>query len=205
MKPRLYLTTPPDADPDALAEALDAADVACLRVYGADDAELAAAVRRFAPVAHARNAALLLADAPDAVDALGADGVHFDPGAPDRLTAARERLGSDRIIGVSCGVSRHAGLVAGEQGVDFVAFGPVGEGEAEPALFAWWQELIEVPVVAEGGLTPGAAAALWGAADFLHLGAEIWRAPDGPVAAIRAFDVALDAAGRAHADQAAPG
>ena len=40
--------------------------------------------------------------------------------------------------------------------------------------------MIEVPVVAEGGITPEVAAALAGAVDFVALGDELWSAPDGP-------------------------
>ena len=44
--------------------------------------------------------------------------------------------------------------------------------------------MIEVPVVAEGGLTPELAGDLAGAVDFLALGDEIWTAPGGEMAAL---------------------
>ena len=47
--------------------------------------------------------------------------------------------------------------------------------------------MIEVPVVAEGGLTLDLAADLAGIADFIALGDEIWNAPEGPVAALRSY------------------
>jgi thiamine-phosphate pyrophosphorylase len=47
--------------------------------------------------------------------------------------------------------------------------------------------MIEVPVVAEGGLTPALARALAGTADFLALGDELWSAPEGPAAALAVF------------------
>ena len=43
--------------------------------------------------------------------------------------------------------------------------------------------MIEVPVVAEGALTPELVAELAPVADFLAIGDEIWRAED-PVAAL---------------------
>jgi thiamine-phosphate pyrophosphorylase len=49
-------------------------------------------------------------------------------------------------------------MAAGENGADYIAFSPVGDmglGDdirAERDLFAWWSEMIELPVVAEGGL-----------------------------------------------------
>ena len=100
-------------------------------------------------------------------------------------------LTPDAIVGAFCGTSRHDGMTAAEIGADYVSFGPVsagllGDGTlAEPELFQWWSEMIEVPVVAEGGLTPDAIAAIAPFADFLCLGDEIWRHQDGPTAALR--------------------
>ena len=97
----------------------------------------------------------------------------------------RKALGADAIVGAFARASRHEGLTAGEIGADYVSFGPVGatglgDGTTAPLeLFEWWSEMIEVPVVAEGGLTPDLAAALAAVADFLALGDEIWTAPDG--------------------------
>jgi thiamine-phosphate pyrophosphorylase len=47
--------------------------------------------------------------------------------------------------------------------------------------------MIEVPVVAEGALTPELAAELARTADFVALGDELWMHPDGPEAALSAF------------------
>jgi thiamine-phosphate pyrophosphorylase len=84
-------------------------------------------------------------------------------------------------------------MTAGEIGADYVAFGPVsdsslGDGTLAPLeLFEWWSETIEVPLVAEGGLTPDLAEALAPYAEFLALGDEIWSAREGPVAALAEF------------------
>ena len=75
-------------------------------------------------------------------------------------------------------------------GADYVAFGPVGPSplgdgsQAPDDLFAWWSEMIEVPVVAEGALTTDRVAALAPVTDFFGVGEEIWRAED-PVAALK--------------------
>jgi len=45
-------------------------------------------------------------------------------------------------------------------------------------LFEWWAQMIEVPVVAEGGLTDDALRSLAPFADFVALGAEVWSADD---------------------------
>ena len=98
-------------------------------------------------------------------------------------------MGADAIVGAFAGASRHDGLGAGEAGADYVSFGPcgpsaLGQGETAPAdLFSWWSEVVEVPVVAEGALTPALIAELSPITDFIALGPEIWSAPD-PVAAL---------------------
>jgi thiamine-phosphate pyrophosphorylase len=119
----------------------------------------------------------------------GLDGVHLPDGARN-VRAARKTLGADAIVGSFCGASRHDGMNAGEAGADYVAFGPVagaglGDGTlAERDLFAWWSEMIEVPVVAEGGFSPEVVETLAPVADFIALGEEIWRADD-PLEALR--------------------
>ena len=96
---------------------------------------------------------------------LGLDGVHLTDGAR-QVRAARKALGADAIVGAFARASRHDGMTAAEIGADYVSFGPVGatglgDGSVAPLdLFAWWSEMIEVPVVAEGGLTPALAADL---------------------------------------------
>ena len=47
-----------------------------------------------------------------------------------------------------------------------------------PDLFAWWSEVIEVPIVAEGAVDIDTARALAPVIDFLALGDEIWAADD---------------------------
>ena len=122
---------------------------------------------------------------------LGLDGVHLPDGARG-VRAARKELGADAIVGAFCGGSRHDGITAAEAGADYVAFGPVGgPGDLAPdEIFAWWSEMIEVPVVAEGGLDPAALARLAPMADFFALGEEIWATED-PAATLRTLAAAF--------------
>ena len=68
-----------------------------------------------------------------------------------------------------------------------MAFGPItpfGDvAAAEDDLFQWWSDVVEVPVVAEGGLSPDSVARLAPMTDFFAIGEEIWSADD-PVAAL---------------------
>jgi thiamine-phosphate pyrophosphorylase len=193
---RLYLVTPPVFEaglPDRIAALLDGFDFACLRLQLATavEDEVARAADALRPVAHARDVPLVVADHHRLVARLGLDGVHLGDGAR-QVRAVRKALGADAIVGAFARASRHEGMTAGEMGADYVSFGPVGasglgDGQVAPLeLFEWWSEMIEVPVVAEGGLTPDAATALAGKADFIALGAELWTAED-PAKALAAY------------------
>lgn len=107
------------------------------------------------------NAALLLLGDPVGA-AAAADGVHLTD--PMAVAAARRVLGPERIIGAACGSSRHAAMVAGEAGADYVMFGAIDEEpEAQDGLFdlvAWWSELFVLPCAAAGRMDVAQAAAL---------------------------------------------
>jgi thiamine-phosphate pyrophosphorylase len=191
-RPQLYLVTPPDFGledfPDQLSAALDAVPVACLRMALAtrDEDRLARSADALREVAHARDVPLVIDRHLALVARLGLDGVHLTDGSRG-VRAARKDLGSDAIVGAFCGASRHDGLTAAESGADYVAFGPVGGTLGELAgddLFAWWSEMIEIPIVAEGGLDAERLAALSPVTDFFALGEEVWSTPD-PVATLR--------------------
>ncbi len=102
---------------------------------------------------------------------LGCDGLHMSADAA-LFARARDVLGTDAIMGVDCGTSRHAAMQMGEAGADYVGFGPVapvstpddqdldlnkGSIDTGDELFApetiielvdWWQQLFEVPCLA---------------------------------------------------------
>lgn len=200
-QPQIYLVTPPVLDtqtfPQTLARVLDGAEIACIRLdmvsRDEDDVSRAADVLR--EVAHARDIALVVTDHVLLAERLGLDGVHLSDAARS-VRAARKALGADAIVGSFCGTSRHDGMTAGEAGADYVGFGPVGasslgDGAVAPVeLFQWWSEMIEVPVVAEGGLDPELVAALAPHTDFFGIGAEIWG-HDDPLAALKSLTAAL--------------
>lgn len=202
---RLYLITPP-VIPDlaAFARDLDAAlgagDLAALqiRLKPADDAAILAAVEALAPVARARGVAVILNDRPDLAARSGCDGVHL--GQSDAsLAEARRLLGPDAMIGVTCHDSRELAMEAAEAGADYVAFGaffPTATKETlhrpDPEILTIWQETVEIPCVAIGGITAETAGDLARAgADFVAVSSAVWSAPGGPAAAVRAFNLAL--------------
>ncbi|MEM9392256.1 MAG: thiamine phosphate synthase [Pseudomonadota bacterium] len=193
-QPQLYLITPPEFDlldfPVRLARVLDARAIACLRLSLAtrDEDRIARAADACREVAHARDVPIVIDSHWMMVARHGLDGVHLGDGARS-VRKIRKEVGSDPIVGAYCSASRHDGLTAGEAGADYVAFGPVaagliGSGEiADAELFHWWSEMIEVPVVAEGGLTTALVDTLRDRTDFFGIGEEIWAAED-PVAAL---------------------
>jgi thiamine-phosphate pyrophosphorylase len=203
---RLYLVTPVSAGPtfaDTLARALDAGDVAAvqLRLKDASDDHWRQTIDALRPVAQYRDVAFLLNDRADLVRQTGCDGVHV--GQTDMpAREARALIGPSLTLGVTCHDSRDLAMTAGEDGADYVAFGaffPTATKEAptraEAEILAWWSELMELPCVAIGGITPENCRPLVQAgADFLAVVGAVWAHPDGPAAGVRAMNAAISAA-----------
>lgn len=184
LAPQLYLIVPVGAEPDALSpmlsELLDRFEVGCIRIPGAgDESKLGRMADTVRDIAHARDIAVVIDDHIQLAQRHGLDGVHLTGGAK-QVRYARKELGPDAIVGAFCGASRHDGMNAAEAGADYVSFGPagttgLGSGETAPLdLFAWWSEMIEVPVVAEGGLDAELIGKLAPLTDFFAIGPEIW-------------------------------
>jgi thiamine-phosphate pyrophosphorylase len=199
---RLYLITPPAIEDVAafartLDEALAAGDVAAIQVR-LNDGVIARAVHAIAPVALKHGVAVILNDRPDLAARLDCDGVHI--GQEDGTVAeARRLVGPDRMVGVTCHDSRHLGMEASEAGADYVAFGAFFETttkqaltRADPEILSIWQEVMQVPCVAIGGITVKTTAELAQAgADFIAVSAAVWNHPQGPAAAVAAFNAEI--------------
>jgi thiamine-phosphate pyrophosphorylase len=188
-QPQIYLITPHDFDietfPAQLNSVLAAHDVSCVRVALStrDEARIIKCADAVREICHQHDVAVVIESHVLMVERLGLDGVHFKDGG--RLVRKiRKELGDDAIIGAFCGPSRHDGMNACEGGADYVSFGPLsgsslGDGTlAERDVFEWWSEMIEVPVVAEGGLTLDIVRDLAPITDFFAFGDEIWETPD---------------------------
>lgn len=205
---RLYLITPPRIDDvdlfaATLETALEAGDVACVQIRcktgdRIDEAATRAVGEAIIPMLQARNIAVVINDSPALALDLGADGVHVGP-EDVSVKEARRLLGPDAIVGATCKDSRHVAMEAGEAGADYVAFGAFHPTQtkavtaaADPDILTWWQEMMELPCVAIGGITPENAEALVRAgADFLAVCSGVWDHPEGPAAAIAGFNVAM--------------
>jgi thiamine-phosphate pyrophosphorylase len=101
---------------------------------------------------------LIINDDVDLCESAGAGGVHL--GRQDAsIESARNRLGPEAIIGVTCHSSIEAALVAERSGADYVAFGRFFPSFSKPeASAANLQTLIQarqaltIPIVAIGGI-----------------------------------------------------
>ncbi len=132
---------------------------------------------------------LIINDDPEFAHQIGADGVHLGKDDTD-IKSARERLGEQAIIGVSCYNSLELALTAQSQGADYVAFGcffsSASKPHATPAninLLTAAKSQINIPIVAIGGITPENAGQLVTAgADYLAVIQGIYGHPDPQLA-----------------------
>lgn len=201
---QLYLISPLEvggAFPRRLETALAAGPVAAFqfRVKGIDEHEAARLAGPLQDICAAHDCAFIVNDSISLAKRLGADGVHLGQGDGD-VRDARELLGREAQIGVTCHASRHLAMEAGEAGADYVAFGAFfpsatkdSEHRPEPDLLAWWQRLFEIPCVAIGGIAPANCAPLVAAgADFLAVSGAVWSGDEAE--AVAAFHRAIAAA-----------
>ena len=138
----------------------------------------------------AHGVTFIVNDDADLALAVDAAGVHL--GRDDMsIAAARARLGSAAIIGVSCYDSLDRAAAAVREGADYIAFGSFFPStvkpdavRATPALLTVAKARWNVPVVAIGGITAARAAPLIAAgADALAVISAVFAAPDVGAAA----------------------
>jgi len=194
---QLYLVSPLDVTggfADRLARALGAGPVAAFqfRVKDIDQHAAAALAEPLQRICADREVAFIVNDSIALAKRLGADGVHLGQQDGDPREA-RDALGPDAQIGVTCHDSRHLAMEAGEGSADYVAFGafyPTTTKEVEhrpdPSILSWWATMFEIPSVAIGGITPVNAPPLVTAgADFLAVCGAVWGGDEA--AAVKAF------------------
>ncbi|MEZ5744079.1 MAG: thiamine phosphate synthase [Sphingomonadaceae bacterium] len=205
---QLYLISPLEVGgdfPERLARALDAlvednpVSAFQFRVKDVDQHEAARLAEPLQEICAARDVAFIVNDSISLAKRLGADGVHLGQQDGDPREA-REVLGREAQIGVTCHDSRHLAMEAGDAGADYVAFGAFFptttkevEHHAELDLLEWWQAVFEIPCVAIGGITPDNCGPLVKAgADFLAVSGAVWNGDEA--AAVTAFAEAMAAA-----------
>jgi len=200
---QLYLISPLDVGggfPARLERAIVAGDGAVtafqFRVKDIDQHQAAALAQPLQAICAKHDVAFIVNDSVALAKRLKADGVHLGQkdGSPKE---AREELGREAQIGVTCHASKHLAMEAGEAGADYVAFGaffPSSTKETEhrpdPEVLEWWSGLFEIPCVAIGGITPENCAPLVKAgADFLAVSGAVWTGDEA--AAVQSFVTSL--------------
>ncbi|RDE18019.1 thiamine phosphate synthase [Motiliproteus coralliicola] len=115
----------------------------------------------------------------------GADGVHL--GQTDgSLEQARQRLGNDAIIGITCHDSLELAQQAQQGGADYVAFGAFFSSATKPdarpapmSLLTEAKQQLSVPVVAIGGINrDNAGQLIEQGADMIAVIGDLFGHPD---------------------------
>ena len=196
---QLYLISPLDVGgefPQRLERAIAAGKGLVtafqFRVKGVDQHQAAALAEPLQAICAAHEVAFIVNDSVPLAKRLKADGVHLGQGDGDPVEA-REELGRDAQIGVTCHASMHLAMEAGEAGADYVAFGAFFEsttkekGDAERPttdLIERWVKLFEIPAVAIGGITAENCQPLVAAgADFLAVSGGVWNGDEAEAVA----------------------
>jgi thiamine-phosphate pyrophosphorylase len=196
---QLYLISPLQVGgdfPAKLEEALAAGPVAAFqfRVKDIDQHDAAALAEPLQAICAKYDVAFIVNDSVALAKRLRADGAHLGQGDGD-VREAREILGRDAQIGVTCHNSRHLAMEAADAGADYVAFGafyPTNtkavDHVAELDTLKKWSLVTEIPCVAIGGITPDNARPLVEAgADFLAVSSAVWNHRRGPARAVEEF------------------
>ena len=199
---RLYLITPILEDASfapRLAEACEGGRVAAVlvRLAKADERSLINLVKALAPSAQDHGAALIVsvegeADLAAIAARGGADGVHAIAPPAARIRDLRDRLKSERAIGVGGIRTKDDAMTFGEAGVDYLLFGEPRADGSLPALdtvierAAWWAEIFETPCVAYAPTFDAIAPLAATNVEFVALGDALWSHPDGPAKAVKA-------------------
>lgn len=198
---RLYLITPVLEDASfapQLSEACATGAVAAvlLRLASADERSLTNQVKALAPAAQEHGAAVIIttegkADLATIAARGGADGVHI-AGDPALARELRERLKSERALGVGAIRTKDDAMTLGEAGVDYLLFGEPRPDGSLPSLesvverASWWAEIFETPCAAYAPSLDAVETLAATNAEFVALGDAIWSHPDGPAAAVKA-------------------
>ena len=195
----------PARDPGAAVAPLLAAGVALVQYRCKGDAARARGTGRRARAASLQSACaragvpFIVNDDVELARAIGADGVHL--GRDDAPPAhAREYLGRNRLIGVSCYASGTRAQQAARDGADYVAFGAVFASATKPHATHVAPDVLRaltarapLPVCAIGGIRPdNARTVLCCGVEMIAAASGILQADD-PRAAVEDYLDALRA------------
>lgn len=185
----LYLITPDDADSErflARVSSVLCRDIAVLQYRNklANTDQMHKQASALLSLCRNLGIIFIINDDIGLAHSLGADGVHLGEQDGD-LKTARNLLGANAIIGMSCYNSLALAEKAATDGANYIAFGAVYPSGTKPLARNAGLELfsqagpLDLPMVAIGGITPdNAARTLAAGANFLAVIGAIFNAAD---------------------------
>ena len=200
-KCQLYLISPSKIEASDFCEelipTLRVGNIACvqLRLKNSPEGLTRKTIEAILPITQDYGVPLILNDDPIMALETGCDGVHIGQEDTDYISA-RNIIGRDAIVGVTCLDSIDLAMRAADRGADYIAFGAFFPSRTKSSLgkptidtIKKWSEITTVPSVAIGGITPQNCDQLVSAgADFLAVISGVWEHPKGPAAAVREFN-----------------
>ena len=151
--------------------------------------------RKIKKITKKNNVKLIINDQPHIAKIAGADGCHV--GQKDmNIIKAREILGKNKLIGVTCHNSKKLALKAKKNGANYVAFGSFFKSHTKKTAFKanleilrWARKKINMPTVAIGGInSSNYKKILLNRADYIACSNYVWNNKKlKPVAAIKKF------------------
>lgn len=160
----IYAITDPQLLPgerifEAVSQALAAGiKTIQLRDKTASDIQLTLQALRLVELCETYNARCIINDRLDVALSCGAHGVHLGQG-DGSVTAARQLLGDDAIIGVTCHADLQLAKRAQDEGASYVAFGRFFSSNTKPLAGAASIDILQtakreiaLPIVAIGGI-----------------------------------------------------
>ena len=160
----LYAITPEGLNTVALLTSVEAALQGGVRILQyrdkrASNAQKTEIAHALAALCRRFEACFIVNDDLALTLAVNADGVHLG-GSDGDISAARQALGADKILGASCYADFELARTATQAGADYVAFGAVYPSPTKPhappaplSLFARCHAELGVPSCAIGGIT----------------------------------------------------
>lgn len=176
----------PDRLIDAVTRAIDGgAQLIQYRDKSGDTRLRSRQASALATLCNTHNILLIINDDLELAAACGAHGVHLGRYDPD-LQQARQQLGHDAIIGISCYNRLELAHKAAQQGADYIAFGRFFPSHTKPDavtaeidLIRQAKQQLTLPIAAIGGITTANAAPLIEAgADMLAVVHGVFAADD---------------------------
>ena len=195
---KIYLISPPKIELTQFSQSLQKAlktglaPVFQLRLKDYENSEIIKISRELKKICHDYGSLFILNDSHKLALEAGADGVHL--GDEDGFVVEVKKIAPQNfIVGASCYDSRHLAIEAAEQGADYVSFGAFfpsktknSKGKPTPEIIEWCAEIMDVPIVAIGGITDENCASLTKAgADFLAVVSFVWQHPQGEAVALQ--------------------